>query len=246
MGGLGLIIARYIATHYQGKLILTGRSQLNEHQQTVLSELEKQGAEVLYLQADVTKRDTLTDLMRTIKERFGALNGVIHSAGVLHDAFILKKTAQESAEVMDPKILGSVYLDEITQAEPLDFFTLFSSISSIFGNVGQCDYAYANGFMDGFAHYREALREQGKRQGKTVAINWPLWRMAACRLMRHQSNGWNKRLVQNRLKPKRASTLFLNALIQEGAEQIVLVGQKVNLEQSFKKKLMLLKKQKKK
>ena len=52
---------------------------------------------------------------------------------------------------------------------------LFSSITAVLGNIGQCDYAYANGFMDSFSAYREKLRENGYRHGKTISINWPLW-----------------------------------------------------------------------
>ncbi|ETR64873.1 MAG: hypothetical protein OMM_15212, partial [Candidatus Magnetoglobus multicellularis str. Araruama] len=65
--------------------------------------------------------------------------------------------------------------DEATQDEPLDFFVLFSSITAAFGNAGQSDYAYANGFMDAFARYRNHLKDTNKRSGLTVSINWPLW-----------------------------------------------------------------------
>ncbi|MCP6756556.1 ketoreductase domain-containing protein, partial [Klebsiella pneumoniae] len=84
---------------------------------------------------------SLTKLMHTIKERFGSLQGVIHSAGVIHDSLILKKTPQEVDDVFAPKILGAVHLDEATQSEPLDFFVMFSSLAAIFGNIGQSDYA---------------------------------------------------------------------------------------------------------
>jgi len=47
-----------------------------------------------------------------------------------------------------PKVYGTVYLDELTQHEPLDFLVLFSSIAAVTGNLGQCDYAYANSFME--------------------------------------------------------------------------------------------------
>ena len=70
-GGLGLIFARYLAQHYQAKLILTGRSALKEKQQSMLAELEKLGANVLYVRADVTKRKDLENVLKKIKQRFG-------------------------------------------------------------------------------------------------------------------------------------------------------------------------------
>jgi hypothetical protein len=44
---------------------------------------------------------------------------------------------------------------------------------SIAGNEGQCDYAYANGFLDHFAEYREQKRQNSLRSGRTLTINWP-------------------------------------------------------------------------
>lgn len=40
------------------------------------------------------------------------------------------------------------------QKQPLDFFTMLSSISGIVGNKGQANYAAANAFLDAFANYR--------------------------------------------------------------------------------------------
>src|SRR5207249_4577542 len=52
---------------------------------------------------------------------------------------------------------------------------LFSSIAGAMGNVGQADYACANGFMDQFAAYRNGQVAANKRHGRTRSINWPLW-----------------------------------------------------------------------
>ena len=130
----------------------------------------------IYVPADVSKENDVKKIIQEAKARFGHIDGIIHSAGVIHDAFILNKTSEQIKDVLSSKILGTKNLDELTQLEPLDFFILFSSIAAIFGNMGQCDYAYANGYMDGFAEEREKLRTINKRQGKTISINWPLWK----------------------------------------------------------------------
>ena len=57
---------------------------------------------------------------------------------------------------------------------PLDFVALMGSLAGVFGNVGQADYAAANGFLDAFAGFRQAQVVQGQRSGRTLAIDWPL------------------------------------------------------------------------
>ena len=77
--------------------------------------------------------------------------------------------------VLAPKINGTIFLDEASKAEALDFFVMFSSVSHR-GYIGQSDYAYANSFLNAYAQYRETLTAKHERMGKTVSINWPLWK----------------------------------------------------------------------
>ncbi len=78
--------------------------------------------------------------------------------------------------MLDPKVIGTAYLDEASKDCNLDFFVLFSSVSGVLGNVGQADYAAGNAFMDAYAAYRQSLTENGLRHGKTIAFNWTLWK----------------------------------------------------------------------
>src|SRR6185312_4627256 len=73
-------------------------------------------------------------------------------------------------------------LDELSRDLDLDFFVLFSSLSGAFGNAGQAGYAAANGYLDGYARRRNAQVAAGMRRGRTISINWPLWRDGGMRL----------------------------------------------------------------
>lgn len=46
------------------------------------------------------------------KEQFGTLHGVFHSAGVLRDSFILRKTKEEIDQVTGSKVFGTLWLAE--------------------------------------------------------------------------------------------------------------------------------------
>src|SRR5262249_1848025 len=128
------------------------------------------------------QRDAVVCLVHDITDTFGGLHGIIHSAGVTRDNFILKKDPQELADVLAPKVAGCVNLDWVSQELDMDFLVYFSSITGAFGNPGQADYAAANAFMDAHAQYRNAFVNDHRRRGRTLSINWPLWREGGMRV----------------------------------------------------------------
>ncbi|WP_338930997.1 SDR family NAD(P)-dependent oxidoreductase [Streptomyces netropsis] len=175
-GGLGVLFARDIAARAPGaRIVLTGRAALDESRGAVIAELRSSGAEATYEQVDVTDPAQVEALVRRIRDAYGRLDGVLHSAGVIRDSFILKKTEADFGAVLAPKVAGLVNLDEATADVDLDFLVLFSSVAGVSGNVGQADYAAANAFMDAFAGHRNTLVARGERQGRTLSVNWPLW-----------------------------------------------------------------------
>lgn len=234
MGGLGLILAEYLAEQYQAKLVLVGRSFLTESQKILIKKLEKLGSHVIYQQTDVGKYEDLKTLLVTIKKQFGSLNGVFHGAGVLRDALIMKKSITDINEVLTPKVDGTIFLDAITQNEPLDFFILFSSVVSVLGNVGQSDYAYANNFMDQFAEYRETLRKQKQRIGKTIVINWPLWEEGGMHISDASRQWMENTFGVQLLKTKQGIDILLSALNKRHVQQIVLPGKKQKITNKMK------------
>ncbi|QKH04694.1 SDR family NAD(P)-dependent oxidoreductase (plasmid) [Bacillus cereus] len=177
-GGLGLIFASYLSQKVQATLILTGRSELNENQQELIRELEQNGAKIFYRRMDVTKSDDVIRVITDIKSKYGALNGIIHSAGVLRDSFMKNKTYSEMSAVIAPKVFGTLHLSNATENEPLDFFVMFSSITSLIGNIAQGDYAFANGFMD---HFSARMNLQ-RPETRFMSLNWPHWQEGGMRV----------------------------------------------------------------
>ncbi|WP_444996462.1 SDR family NAD(P)-dependent oxidoreductase [Aliikangiella sp. IMCC44359] len=173
-GALGFLLAEDISTQLESAtVILTGRSRLNSDKQYRLRALQKQSSVIIeYRQVDVTDKDQVDELVKNIVQQYDHLDGIIHAAGMIKDNFILKKDEQELLQVMTPKVAGLINLDAASDKLDLDFFVLFSSISSAIGNSGQADYSMANAFLDTYADYRNALKE---KKGLTLSINWPLW-----------------------------------------------------------------------
>ena len=66
-------------------------------------------------------------------------------------------------QVTQPKVEGSLILDELFDTDTLDFFVFCSSVSSVIGNPGQSPYGAANLFM-------ESLAESRRRRGLAASI----------------------------------------------------------------------------
>ncbi|MEY4485335.1 MAG: hypothetical protein RL693_2787, partial [Verrucomicrobiota bacterium] len=182
LGGVGRGFARHYAVGRKARVFLSGRSSLDAEKQIFLQELQSQGAEVSYLQGDIANRDDVESMLKSILDATGRVNGIIHSAGVIEDAYIFDKHAESIERVWRPKVAGALALDVATRELDLDFMVFFSSLTGAFGNAGQFDYAGANAFLDHFAQERNRKVSIGQRRGRTVSVAWPLWREGGMRM----------------------------------------------------------------
>ncbi|MCB0191358.1 MAG: SDR family NAD(P)-dependent oxidoreductase, partial [Anaerolineae bacterium] len=225
LGELGRIFARHLLE--QGKnitVILSGRSALDETGQKFLADLNRTDGTAVYLPTDVSLKADVERVVQTITEQYGPLKGIIHSAGVIKDSFILNKTEAEIEAVLAPKVTGLLNIDEATRNEKLDFVVLFSSIAGVWGNIGQVDYAAANAFLDGFAHHRQSLVEAGQRSGRTLAIDWPLWIEGG---MTVDDQSWTLMARQTGLSPLSTATglrAFETLMASTESQVLVAVG----------------------
>lgn len=226
VGGLGFIFAEYLAKEYNANLVLTGRSELNEKKQLKIEELNKYGANVVYIKSDISRKEDVNKLISKTKEKFNEINGVIHSAGIIRDNYIVNKSKEDFEQVIAPKVYGTINIDEATKNEKLDFFAMFSSVASIFGNLGQADYSYANGFMDNYATGRDYKVKKGLRFGKTVSINWPLWRNGGMQVDSQTEKMIEESFGFKLLETEKGVNAFELSLNQDKSQFIVISGNK--------------------
>ena len=135
-----------------------------------LRAMEELGAEVMVARADVANLAQMHDVVEAATQRFGELHGVIHSAGIAGGGMIQLKQASGASAVLNPKVHGTLVLDAIFKAKPLDFMVLCSSLTSVLGGFGQLDYCAANAFMDAYANGHPTAA------AFTVCINWDTWK----------------------------------------------------------------------
>ena len=98
-GGLGLIVAADILRHTRGaRLVLTGRSALDAARRDTIEALVRSGrdAQVEYRVLDVGDAAAVQACADAIVAQHGGVNVLVHSAGVIEDAFILRKTVDQT------------------------------------------------------------------------------------------------------------------------------------------------------
>jgi acyl carrier protein len=91
---------------------------------------------------------------------------VIHAAAVIEDALAERLDAEQIERVLHPKVAGAWQLHLHSLDQPLDFFVLYSSVSSLLGNPGQSAYVAANAWME------ELAAERRQRGLPALAVAW--------------------------------------------------------------------------
>jgi acyl transferase domain-containing protein len=192
LGAVGLLLAEWIARAVRGKLLLVGRSAIpprSKWEEMVrqaaqpeqsrrlekLLALERMGAEVEIVQADVCNVMQMRQVVERCRERFGGLDGVIHGAGITSGPSVFRLARDVRAEDCEtqagPKAVGLMVLEEVLAGSDVDFVMCLSSNASVLGGLGFTAYAAANLFMDAFVQRKQF--ENCKT--RWLSTNWDHW-----------------------------------------------------------------------
>ena len=172
LGGLGVVTAEALVEAGVKRVVLASRSGQVKHSDQGLQErLEllrhTRGVEVVIEQCDMGEESQVEAMLGRIRTLLGPLRVVVHAAGVLADALLLKQDLESVRCVFSAKADGAWYLHKHTSGDVLDTFMVYSSISALFGNPGQANYAAANAYLDELVRHRVASGWPG------VSVQWP-------------------------------------------------------------------------
>ncbi len=151
----------------------TSRILAEREIRATLAALDGVAASVRYHAVDVRDADAVRATVADVYARHGRLDGVVHGAGVLDDKLLRDKTTESFTRVYATKVDGARAIAESLRPD-VAFLALFGSVSGVFGNRGQSDYAAANDALDTFA------RAWAHRfEGRVVALDWGPWAPSA-------------------------------------------------------------------
>jgi acyl transferase domain-containing protein len=235
LGGVGPVLAEHLGKTYQATVILMSRgglpardqwqSWLAEHgpqdatslKLTRLLALEEGGGRWVLMQGDVADAARVRQVVQSIHQRFGALHGVLHAAGVT-DALSFKSTqditpADYEMQVR-PKVHGLYALEEVLQDYDLDFCLLFSSIAVVLGGITFSAYVAGNVFLDAFVQARRRISSF-----PWVSINWDTWEV---RENMHGAIGAT--VAEYSMRPEEACEVLTRVLAARIAHVIISTG----------------------
>ena len=134
-----------------------------------LALLQGSAASVRYHVADVRDASAVRSIVQDVYARHGRLDGVVHGAGLLEDRLVRDKAPESFTRVYRTKVDGACALAAAVRPD-VGFFVVFGSVSGVYGNRGQADYAAANDACDTLARvWRTRL------QGRVLVADWGPW-----------------------------------------------------------------------
>lgn len=154
-GGMGRTFAKFLSDHYNANLVLIGRS-------AAPADIPNS----FYIQSDITDAVKVAAGVGEAEQRFGLINGIIHTAGLAdHYGLILRRSRQDDNTILAPKVQGTQVLQEIFKDKPLEFFVNCSSLAATLGPIGHVAYTAGNLFQD-------ACAEAGNTAYPVISIQW--------------------------------------------------------------------------
>jgi phthiocerol/phenolphthiocerol synthesis type-I polyketide synthase D len=168
LGGLGLVVARWLVDSGAERVVLNGRSDPSPDQLSSINDLGKD-AEVVVVQGDITSPGVAERLVTAAEATGLPLRGVIHGAAVIDDQIVVGLRRESLERVWAPKAVGALRLHQATADRQLDWWVGFSSVASLLGSPGQAAYACANAWLDALVTWRRAAGLPA------TTINWGQW-----------------------------------------------------------------------
>jgi polyketide synthase PksL len=218
-GGIGLIMAQEIVDCLDHcRVYLLGRSAPSGELRDRIDRMGSRTAQVFHEKVDCADEHAVAGFLATLTARGQRVRGIIHSAGVLRDAYFANRKDTDLDEVLAPKLGGMEALARASAGLDLDFLVAFSSIAQAFGNAGQSLYALANGAMDGVVDRHAA---SGCR---CLSIAWPYWAEGGMALSQERIASLRGETGMSPLSTRDGIDAFYRALMQADTPLVLVLN----------------------
>ncbi|WP_010107722.1 SDR family NAD(P)-dependent oxidoreductase, partial [Burkholderia oklahomensis] len=169
-GGIGRVWTEHAIRACGAQVVWIGRRPLDAQIDAHCDTLAARGPRPSYLSADASDIDSLRAARDAVLERFGRIDGVVHTAIVLQDGGLAQQDEAQFSAALNAQVATTANLASAFGNDALDFILFFSSLQSAFVAAGQSNYAAGCTFRDAFADW---LRTQVRCAVKVVS--WGYW-----------------------------------------------------------------------
>lgn len=118
-----------------------------------VEELRDAGGDAEFFKVNVADRNSVDAMVNGVIERFGKIDILINNAGITKDGFLTKLSVEDFQKVIDVNLTGVFHCTQavvphmIAQGKGKIIST--SSVSGVYGNLGQTNYAAAKAAVVG-------------------------------------------------------------------------------------------------
>ena len=152
------------------KVAITGRTA--EKLEKVCNEIHENGGKAIFKIGDVSKREDMDDVVNTAMNEFGRIDILVNNAGINKDALVTKMTKEQWNGVIEVDLTGAFNCIQAVVDVMIDqgsgVIINASSISGIYGNIGQVNYASAKAGLIGLT--KTLAKELGKKGVRVNAV----------------------------------------------------------------------------
>ncbi len=151
-------------------VVITARTE--ENIQQVCEEICEKGGRAIFVRGDVSKREDMDAVVSRTMNEFGRVDILVNNAGVNMDALVTKMTSEQWNGVINVDLTGAFNciqaVADIMINQGSGVIINASSVSGIYGNIGQVNYASAKAGLIGMT--KTLAKELGKKGIRVNAV----------------------------------------------------------------------------
>ena len=136
------------------------------------TEFESKGVKTLIMQADVTDKEAIEQLVKKAIEEFGAIDVLVNNAGITKDNLLMRMSEEEFDKVIEVNLKGTYVVTKAVTKYMMKkrkgSIINLSSVVGVAGNAGQCNYAASKAGIIGFT--KSVAKELASRNIRSNAV----------------------------------------------------------------------------
>jgi len=169
--GIGRSVVEKLAEN-GANVVIIGSSAIEKIEEIASEIASKYSVEALAVQANVTSKEAVKELVTKTIEKFGRVDILVNNAGITRDGLFMRMKDEDWDSVMDVNLKGIFYVTQgfyrtMTKQRSGSIINM-SSVVGITGNMGQVNYATSKAGLIGMT--KSLARESAKRNVRVNAI----------------------------------------------------------------------------